>query len=420
MPRVRNHFKSAVWKLIELTEDEKHFICKCCNKTYSRGGIQKKGFGTSNASRHLEKFHKIEYAKAKEEFQMEESLRKKKERKVDEYLKTTKASTSALELPNSSSDTDITEILSPTPMVQKTLFETLESKKIWSVSDARSKEIHLLVGQMIALDCQPISIVEDEGFNELMKRVKPNYKLPSRSYMSEKVIPCMYSTSLNFLCDVVAKCSAISFSTDIWSTGKNMFISLTGHCVYPNFDQQAVLLHTAPFLDNHTGVNISDLIKSMVETYKIPENKIHQIVHDNATNMICGVELTGYNSLTCFLHTTQLGINECIFNQAYVKRIIDKCKRIAEHFNKSGLGKQTLIAIQKQINQPVLAVKQDVITRWDSTYYMLQRMYAIKDSIVLYASNSSNNCPYIFDSDEWQIMKKVVDLLKVFHNITIR
>ena len=113
MPRVRNHFKSAVWKLIELTEDEKHFICKCCNKTYSRGGIQKKGFGTSNASRHLEKFHKIEYAKAKEEFQMEESLRKKKERKVDEYLKTTKASTSALELPNSSSDTDITEILSP-------------------------------------------------------------------------------------------------------------------------------------------------------------------------------------------------------------------------------------------------------------------------------------------------------------------
>ena len=151
-----------------------------------------------------------------------------------------------------------------------------------------------------------------------------------------------------------------------------------------------------------------------------PKNKIHQIVHDNATNMICGVELTGYNSLTCFLHTTQLGINECIFNQAYVKRIIDKCKRIAEHFNKSGLGKQTLIAIQKQINQPVLAVKQDVITRWDSTYYMLQRMYAIKDSIVLYASNSSNNCPYIFDSDEWQIMKKVVDLLKVFHNITIR
>ena len=73
----------------------------------------------------------------------------------------------------------------------------------------------------------------------------------------------------------------------------------------------------------------------MIDNYKIPKEKIHQIVHDNAANMINGVELTGFSSLSCFLHTTQLGLQDVIFTQPSVEKTIKKCRNIATHFNKS-------------------------------------------------------------------------------------
>ena len=42
---------------------------------------------------------------------------------------------------------------------------------------------------MLCLDFQPFSIVEDVGFIRLMKAIEPHYKLPSRKYMAETIIP---------------------------------------------------------------------------------------------------------------------------------------------------------------------------------------------------------------------------------------
>ena len=42
---------------------------------------------------------------------------------------------------------------------------------------------------MIAIDCQPVSIVKDIGFNFFVKAIEPRYTIPSRNYFSEVVIP---------------------------------------------------------------------------------------------------------------------------------------------------------------------------------------------------------------------------------------
>ena len=42
---------------------------------------------------------------------------------------------------------------------------------------------------MIALDNQPISMVEDTGFVRFVETVQPQYKIPSRKYFTETVIP---------------------------------------------------------------------------------------------------------------------------------------------------------------------------------------------------------------------------------------
>jgi len=52
--------------------------------------------------------------------------------------------------------------------------------------------VHKKLGEMIALDCQPLTIVEDIGlnsFNSFVKKLEPRYVIPSRKYFSGNVIP---------------------------------------------------------------------------------------------------------------------------------------------------------------------------------------------------------------------------------------
>ena len=69
---------------------------------------------------------------------------------------------------------------------------------------------------------------------------------------------------------------------------------------------------------SHTGVNINDMIKSMITEFDIPKYKIHNIVHDNCSNMVLGITKTSdYDSLPCYIHTTQLCIDDCILYHSH-------------------------------------------------------------------------------------------------------
>ena len=60
---------------------------------------------------------------------------------------------------------------------------------MWDINDPRAQRVHRLIGEMIAIDTQPFSIVENEGFTNLLKALEPRYSLPSRRYMTETVLP---------------------------------------------------------------------------------------------------------------------------------------------------------------------------------------------------------------------------------------
>ena len=46
---------------------------------------------------------------------------------------------------------------------------------------------------MIALDCQLFSVVEGQGFKQLIKELEPRYTLLSRKYFTECIISGMFT-----------------------------------------------------------------------------------------------------------------------------------------------------------------------------------------------------------------------------------
>ena len=46
---------------------------------------------------------------------------------------------------------------------------------------------------MLAVDCQPLSMVEDVGFRRVQQILEPRYKCQSRKYFTDTIIPKIYT-----------------------------------------------------------------------------------------------------------------------------------------------------------------------------------------------------------------------------------
>lgn len=66
---------------------------------------------------------------------------------------------------------------------------------------------------------------------------------------------------------------------------------------------------------------------------------------------------------------------------------------------------------------PDLKLKQDVVTRWNSTYDMLTRFFKLKEAIISSVAILGNNLQTL-TPDEWDIVEKAITILEIFYNIT--
>jgi hypothetical protein len=65
---------------------------------------------------------------------------------------------------------------------QLTIANAFDIKRPWKFDDERSRRIHRIIGEMIALDDQLFNIVNNEGFKRLVAALEPRYALPSDKY----------------------------------------------------------------------------------------------------------------------------------------------------------------------------------------------------------------------------------------------
>lgn len=387
---------SFCWKYFDVNPKNKNTsICKLCEAIISRGGKSSKTFTTSNMLNHLRKIHP-------EEAKIEENLEKKK-RKHNECSDKDIPGTSASDYGHPAKH-------------QATLESILAKKKIWDINDHRSQEIHYLIGEMIAVDIQPYSVTSDIGFNRLIAKLCPNYSIPSRKYFTEKIIPDIFTKVKTKIQSSLDEISSISLTTDIWTATTNNapFLSLTGHWFSNDFEQCRAVLRVVPFPGTHTGARISEELHKALDEYKV-SNKIFLVLRDSGANMVAGVRECGLESLSCFIHTLQLSINDSLFSQQAVKTIITSNRNIVSHFNRSPSAISKLTEIQDQLNLEKHKLIQDVPTRWNSTYYMLKRNLEQRKALVMYAVDNKipSLTPY-----QWGLVQKIVQLLSPFEEIT--
>ena len=73
--------------------------------------------------------------------------------------------------------------------MQPTLETVVECSTYYDPKGAQAKELNHAVAYFLAKDMQPLYTEEKPGFQKMIAKLNPRYKLPSRKHFSQQEIP---------------------------------------------------------------------------------------------------------------------------------------------------------------------------------------------------------------------------------------
>jgi len=283
------------------------------------------------------------------------------------------------------------------------------------ISGYRQKEFDTQLIKMIVKEYHPFSIVDDAEFRKFVSMLCPGYRLPSRKTISNTLIPMHFNEAKQKVLENIKDAFALCITTDGWTSINNdSYVAVTAHWINADIKLCSNLLDCVPFNQKHTAENLKNLLLSAFETWDI-QHKICAVVTDNAANVTAAIREGGWRHIACFAHSVNL------IAQASIKEIVEsveKVKRTVEYFKRSTHALARLREVQVQMGLPEIKLKQDVPTRWNSTFDMIERFLKIKDAVVSTMVILGQDS-ITFLNNDWTILKNATEILNIFNEVTI-
>lgn len=227
--------------------------------------------------------------------------------------------------------------------------------------------------EWIVKDLMPLSAVKSKAFKKLLERLHPKYELPSRREVGRTLLPALYNKEVESVRKELAEATRVALTTYLWTSRQTKgYITVTAHFISPERVLKSAVLETICIVGSHTAENIAQHLREICDKWNIFD-KVRTIVIDNAANITAAIVLLKKRRIPCFAHTLNLVVQEAIKSTPDVLEVRDKIKQIVTFFHHSVKATDKLTQLQEQHNEPAKKLVQDVETRWNSTFYMIER-----------------------------------------------
>ncbi|KAL1514400.1 hypothetical protein ABEB36_003661 [Hypothenemus hampei] len=261
---------------------------------------------------------------------------------------------------------------------------------------------------MICKDSQPFNIVENEGFQYFTKIIAPQYKLPSRNSIT-RWIDDKYDSLSKLYIQKLKGVENITLTTDISSDNMQMrsFLGITAHFAI-NIESYSITLGVYELDMRHTSDYIAEKRLITCVEWEIGKETVSAVVTDNAANIVKAIDIafTKRKHIPCFAHTLNLIVQSGLQFKD-LQEIITKMRAIITWFKQSCIASD---ALRKAVPSEKKLI-QDVPTRWNSTYYMMERFLDlqsfINDTIIKHKSS-----PPMLSGMELSIVTGVIPVLR--------
>lgn len=208
----------------------------------------------------------------------------------------------------------------------------------------------------------------------------------------------------------------LTLTTDGWtSSAIENIMSVTVHFVSKECELKSALLSCFMYNERHTSVNMSEKIVDVLTEWKVKE-KVMFAVTDNAPNIVNSVKISNWLHIPCTAHTLNLVVQHGLQTISNIRK---KVKATVDYFHRSPQANSKLLATQTRINPNCTPLKlnNDVPTRWNSTFYMFERLINLEESVTVTVGLLQNPVQ-LLSEEEWSILKDISNVLRPFEQIT--
>ncbi|XP_065642406.1 zinc finger BED domain-containing protein 6-like [Hydra vulgaris] len=182
-----------------------------------------------------------------------------------------------------------------------------------------------------------------------------------------------------------------------------------------------ICLDVVPFpCESHTATNLVNFMNESLERWGLLE-KLNVVIRNNARNIVSAMEVGKFTNIPCFAHTLQLVVKDGCLDNECISLLTATCRRIVGYFNHSVKSYKLLKLSQETLGLPKYSIIQDEPTRWNGTFYMLNRLIEQKDAILLVTPRfpSATRQNKELSNGEWDSVVPLVAALKVFEEVTL-
>ncbi|CAI5661729.1 unnamed protein product [Oreochromis niloticus] len=160
--------------------------------------------------------------------------------------------------------------------------------------------------------------------------------------------------------------------------------------------------------------------------FHISLHNVLAIVHDNASNIVAALHILkekfGVVSYRCAGHTLQLVVHHAL-KDPKIDKALSAARGLVKHIRKSEPASTKLKQKQKQMGTAEHKLIQDVAVRWNSSYYMIERLLEQRWPVVATLSDpkvTQRGKQYLdLKSDQWILLDELKEVLKPYEQATI-
>ena len=264
---------------------------------------------------------------------------------------------------------------------------------------------------------QLFDTVNDPRFRHLLKTLEPRYSPLDRKTIATSYMPKMYEMEKNRIKASLRNVSCFSITTYMWtSRAKHAYTALTVHYLNADFHLCCHMLETKEFQSEHTGVQIASELRDILQSWDLSEEDLIATTTDNSSNIVCALEHLGWKYIRCFARTLQLAVLKAVDVPA-VSRALAWCRNLVSHFNRSAKSTNLFKKKQADLKHKSLCLIQQVATRWNSSYYMAERILSQQQPIC--ATLIELRKGELMPTDaEFKTLEYFVEVMKPFVEIT--
>ncbi|XP_071083855.1 E3 SUMO-protein ligase ZBED1-like [Haliotis cracherodii] len=188
-------------------------------------------------------------------------------------------------------------------------------------------------------------------------------------------MPKLYENTKREVLKRIESASSVAITTDGWtSSATESYVTITAHFVSEEWQMENPVLQTRPLHESHTGTNLANVLTSALTEWKIDRFGNIAISTDNASNIVSAVKQSPSLNphIRCFAHTINLASQRAM-QVSQMARILGRVRRVVSFFHRSSQAASVLRTKQLLLELPCHTLIQDVSTRWNSSYDMLER-----------------------------------------------